>query len=284
MADTFKPPASVAKEAKKAIEWRKQGVKWGTPVGHKRASQLASRQPVSLNIIKRMVAYFDRHEADKDSDAWKNDKPASKGKAAWAGWGGNAGRTWAKSILNKHEKSKDTSGMDSIQNAMNRLVKVQDVSQRVPSKFEKLKIDLSPQPKAVVTYNGKTTTLQKLTAAYLRGIPRKKPLAEWTMADAALGFAAIEDLISLYSKASEYLDKAAPAQTWTGTVNAATDIETVLFVLRALDAKNLYKWASLQSDEDMSVLSQFTKKPLSTTQSTVDEIYVEWGKRLKSKR
>ena len=50
-----------------------------------------------------MVAWFARHgESDKEAKA-RQDK-TSKAAIAWALWGGNRGRQWAKSVLRKIEK------------------------------------------------------------------------------------------------------------------------------------------------------------------------------------
>jgi hypothetical protein len=106
----FKPPVNVAKEAQKAIDLKKLGHDWGTPVGWKRASQLAKREPVSLDIIKRMVSYFARHEVDKKGKNWSNKEKPSKGKLAWLGWGGDAGRAWANKIL-KQANSTETAAL-----------------------------------------------------------------------------------------------------------------------------------------------------------------------------
>lgn len=101
---TFIPPASVAKEAERGLELRRQQPKSNrccTPVGIRRATQLANRQPVSYETIKRMVSYFARHEVDKKGKGWGVD---SKGWQAWLLWGGDAGRRWAESIVEAIER------------------------------------------------------------------------------------------------------------------------------------------------------------------------------------
>lgn len=106
MADTaFTPPASVASAAKRGLKLRSQqpsSNRGGTSVGVHRASQLANRQPVSLDTIGRMVSFFARHEVDKQGEGWGVD---SKGYQAWLLWGGEPGRAWAKQIWDK-EKAK----------------------------------------------------------------------------------------------------------------------------------------------------------------------------------
>lgn len=96
---TFTPPESVAKEARLGLEMRSQQPQSNrccTPVGIRRATQLANRQPVSVDTLKRMRSYFARHEVDKLGKNWNKD---SKGKQAWLCWGGDSGRIWADECL-----------------------------------------------------------------------------------------------------------------------------------------------------------------------------------------
>jgi hypothetical protein len=99
MADTFTPPADVARNARQALDVRAKkppSQRGMTPVGIARATQLANRNPVSLDTIQRMVSYFARHEVDKQGSTWDEQ---GKGWQAWQGWGGDAGRAWANQIM-----------------------------------------------------------------------------------------------------------------------------------------------------------------------------------------
>ena len=53
-----------------------------------------------------MVSFFARHEVDKKATGFRRGEKGypSKGKVAWELWGGDAGRTWAKSILRRSER------------------------------------------------------------------------------------------------------------------------------------------------------------------------------------
>ena len=65
---TFKPTLEIAKEAQKALDYREKygdEVKAGTRVGWTRANQLAKRENVSLDIIKRMHSFFSRHKGNE---------------------------------------------------------------------------------------------------------------------------------------------------------------------------------------------------------------------------
>jgi hypothetical protein len=96
---TFVPPVAVAREAKRGLTLRRSqppSRRCCTQVGLRRAAQLKNRQPVSLDTVKRMKAYFDRHEKDKNAKGWGIN---SKGWQAWLLWGGDAGREWAEDCI-----------------------------------------------------------------------------------------------------------------------------------------------------------------------------------------
>lgn len=100
---TFRPPASVAREAREGLELRASlppSRRGGTAVGVRRAVQLANRQPVSVRTLQRMVAYFARHAVDARGRGWGVD---SKGWQSWKLWGSFAGREWAQQLLDRLE-------------------------------------------------------------------------------------------------------------------------------------------------------------------------------------
>ncbi len=95
---TFIPPREVAKFAKYGLQIRKKMIEagfrsCGTPVGVKRANQLASRDKVSLQTIKRMKAFFDRHYKNRKS------MPPKCGFVAWLLWGGDPGYKWCCDVI-----------------------------------------------------------------------------------------------------------------------------------------------------------------------------------------
>lgn len=108
MPKSATPPPAVAAAASRGLELRaKQPAsnRAGTPVGIRRAAQLANREPVSLSTLKRMVSFFARHEVDKKGEGWGVD---SKGYQAWLLWGGNVGRAWAKRMVARLTPSPST--------------------------------------------------------------------------------------------------------------------------------------------------------------------------------
>jgi hypothetical protein len=85
-----------------------------TSVGIARARDLANGRPVSVETLKRMISYFARHEVDKAAAAWRREE-WSKGKQAWFGWGGDAGRKWAQGIIEDIERGDMEFRLDELQ-------------------------------------------------------------------------------------------------------------------------------------------------------------------------
>ena len=101
----FTPPQGARDAAIRALKKRseqppsKRGM---TAVGIARARDLSNGVTLSPETIKRMVAYFTRHEVDKQGSTWAE---YGKGRQAWDGWGGDAGYNWAKKILAQMERA-----------------------------------------------------------------------------------------------------------------------------------------------------------------------------------
>jgi len=102
--ENFVPPQSVADEAARGIKAiEEHNSKAGTQVGRVRARQLANRDAISLETVKRMKAFFDRHEKNKEiseGKEWYEDN----GRVSWLLWGGDEGRKWAEKILSDLEE------------------------------------------------------------------------------------------------------------------------------------------------------------------------------------
>jgi hypothetical protein len=110
MADTYRPPADVARNAQMALDVRESkpaSARGMTLVGLARARQLANREPVSLETIQRMASYFARHAVDKQGSTWADQ---GRGWQAWHGWGGDAGMDWVQSILKESEQMEVKAG------------------------------------------------------------------------------------------------------------------------------------------------------------------------------
>jgi hypothetical protein len=100
----FNPPKSVQQEAERGLEWRREFGRGGTEIGVARARDLSNGRSVSLDTVKRMKAYFDRHQVDKNAEGFRLGEEGypSAGRIAWALWGGDVGYHWAKTIVAKN--------------------------------------------------------------------------------------------------------------------------------------------------------------------------------------
>jgi dGTP triphosphohydrolase len=53
-----------------------------------------------------MYSYFSRHEVDKKGKDWNNTENPSNGKIMWLAWGGDAGFSWSRKIVNREKNMK----------------------------------------------------------------------------------------------------------------------------------------------------------------------------------
>ena len=104
----YKPTAGMQSAARRAIKLKEQGKAKGagTAVGWTRAGQLARGETLSLNTVKRMYSYFSRHEVDKKGKDWDNAESPSNGKIMWLAWGGDAGFSWSRKIVEREKNMK----------------------------------------------------------------------------------------------------------------------------------------------------------------------------------
>jgi len=99
----FTPPQGARDAAKRALDVRegKPASQRGmTPVGIARARDLQNGVKMSPDTVRRMKAFFDRHEVDKKGATWDEQ---GKGWQAWNGWGGDAGYAWARKVVGQME-------------------------------------------------------------------------------------------------------------------------------------------------------------------------------------
>jgi hypothetical protein len=99
-------PKGVQNEAKKALAWRKEYKRGGTPVGMNTARTLSKGGQVGLEKIRHIAKYFPRHEIDKKAKGYElgEDNFPSRGRIAWALWGGDSAWRWAQGIVDRENK------------------------------------------------------------------------------------------------------------------------------------------------------------------------------------
>lgn len=106
--DGYKPTSGMQSAARRAIKLKEQGKAngAGTAVGWTRAGQLARGETLSLSTVKRMYSFFSRHEVDKKGKDWDNAESPSNGKIMWLAWGGDAGFSWSRKIVEREKNMK----------------------------------------------------------------------------------------------------------------------------------------------------------------------------------
>lgn len=104
-------PKSVVAEAKRGLEWRKEHDRGGTQVGLNTARTLAKGGQIGIRKIRHIAKYFPRHEVDKKGKGYKpgDDGYPSKGRIAWALWGGDAAQRWASAIVERENRKENSS-------------------------------------------------------------------------------------------------------------------------------------------------------------------------------
>ncbi len=99
----FTPPEGAREAAKRALDVRETkppSQRGMTPVGIARARDLINGVKMSPDTVRRMKAFFDRHEVDKKGATFGEQ---GKGWQAWNGWGGDAGYAWARKVVGQME-------------------------------------------------------------------------------------------------------------------------------------------------------------------------------------
>ena len=94
----LKPTDGMKTEAQRYKNWKKEGKAGGTQVAAVRATQIISGRELSADIVLRMFSFFSRHEVDKKAEGFRQGEKGypSKGRVAWAAWGGDAGFSWSR--------------------------------------------------------------------------------------------------------------------------------------------------------------------------------------------
>lgn len=83
-------------EAKRFLQWRKDGHKGGTDTAYRRARQIINNPELSADVVIAMRAWKARHLVDRKAEGWERGSKGypSKGRVAAAAWGLPAGDGW----------------------------------------------------------------------------------------------------------------------------------------------------------------------------------------------
>ena len=111
---SHKPTDGMVTAAKRALEWRREYGRGGTDVGVARARNIANRDNLSDETVKRMYSFFSRHENNKAKhySAKEPDGGPTAWRIAWDLWGGNAGFSFSKRIAERLEKERSMQDVD----------------------------------------------------------------------------------------------------------------------------------------------------------------------------
>ena len=101
-----RPNDGMKSEAQKGLDWREEFGRGGTRVGAVRARQIVAGENLSDDTVKRMYSFFSRHEVDKQAEGFSVGEEGypSNGRIAWALWGGDAGYSWSKRLVEQMKK------------------------------------------------------------------------------------------------------------------------------------------------------------------------------------
>jgi hypothetical protein len=100
-------PAGAKAEARKGLKWREEFGRGGIGPGQATARMIIGNR-LTIARIRKMSAYFARHEVDKKGKGWAPGSEGfpSNGRIAWALWGGDAGRTWSGKVSRQSKEKK----------------------------------------------------------------------------------------------------------------------------------------------------------------------------------
>lgn len=147
----YKPTSGMQSAARRAIKLKEQGKAKGagTIVGWTRAGQLARGEALSLSTVKRMYSFFSRHEVDKKGKDWDNAENPSNGKIMWLAWGGDAGFSWSRKIVNREKNMKknlelnevveEIKGiLDDVVNPITKEIEIEDGLEKAKENFKEV--------------------------------------------------------------------------------------------------------------------------------------------------
>jgi HK97 family phage portal protein len=100
---SYRPTDAMVNNARRALRWKDDGEDGGTIIGLTRANQIVNKENLSEETVVRMYSFFSRHEVDKKAEGFYSGQEGypSNGRVAWDLWGGDAGFSWSRNIVQK---------------------------------------------------------------------------------------------------------------------------------------------------------------------------------------
>ena len=129
----FSPPSGVREEAAKGLAWRREYGRGGTAVGVARARDLSNGTTISPETARRMKAFFDRHQSDRQGEGWSPGETGfpSNGRIAHALWGGDSGYSWSRKLVTQMNAA-DENDRSTTMNIERRSLAIDEVESAVP--------------------------------------------------------------------------------------------------------------------------------------------------------
>ena len=108
--DSYPPTEGMIEEAQRGLDWRNEYGRGGTEIGIARARDIVNEKNLPIDTWRRIKAYFDRHQSDREAQGWSpgEDGYPSNGRIAWALWGGDAGWNRSQSIMEDVSNDQET--------------------------------------------------------------------------------------------------------------------------------------------------------------------------------
>ena len=116
-AKSFAPTDAMRNNARRGLALREKWNRGGLDASQAKAEGVGSgvarardiiNGNLSLDTVKRMYAFFSRHEKNYAPEKKMPDGGPTAGTIAWLLWGGSAGKSFAKRILKQEEVKKST--------------------------------------------------------------------------------------------------------------------------------------------------------------------------------
>lgn len=114
--DSYPPTDGMVDEAQRSLNWRKEFGRGGTSIGIARARDIVNRKNLPIDTWRRIKAFFDRHEIDKQAEGFSpgEDGYPSNGRIAWGLWGGDSGYSRSKTIVAMANKDLETKNVPAV--------------------------------------------------------------------------------------------------------------------------------------------------------------------------
>jgi HK97 family phage major capsid protein/HK97 family phage prohead protease len=170
------PTEGMREEAQRYRDWKADGEAGGTEVAARRATQILSGDELSADTVIAMNAWFARHLGDKEGEGFTPDEDGypSRGRVAWAAWGGDAGMRWssgkADRIKEIRDRSMDTNRAEPDELSVGDFVQWNSAGGQAKGKIDRIERDGSINvPDSEFTINGDEDDPAALITVYREG-------------------------------------------------------------------------------------------------------------------